>query len=82
MMGELDEYFSNIYSDGGGIWVWPLLTIHDQLIVEADEQEAETMCAVMQNVFSGVMVDRETGEELWKVPIKSDGEIMQRWTKE
>jgi DNA polymerase-1 len=82
VMGQLDEDFTNIYSDGYGPWVWPLLTIHDQLVVEAEEDEAETVRDIMMDRFTHVMDDIETGESLWTVPIKSDGEILDRWKKE
>lgn len=82
VMGELDEHFSNIYSDGAGPWVWPLLTIHDQLMVEADEDIAEDVSALMIDCFSNVMQDRDTQENYWRVPVKSDGEILERWRKE
>lgn len=82
VMGELDEHFSNIYSDGQGSWVWPLLTIHDQLMVEADEEIASDISELMKHCFSHVMDDKQTGESLWRVPIKSDGEILERWKKE
>jgi DNA polymerase-1 len=81
VMGELDEDFSNIYSDGYGTWVWPLLTIHDQLMVECAEDAAEDIRDIMMDRFSNVMTDKETGENLWRVPVKSDGEILQRWAK-
>jgi len=82
VMGSLNEDFSNIYSDGAGAWVWPLLTIHDQLMIECDEEIAEDMRDLMIHRFSSVMTDEETGEHLWRVPVKSDGEILERWKKE
>lgn len=81
-MAELDEDFTNIYSDGDGPFIWPLLTIHDQLVAEADESVAEDCRDLMMARFSEVMTDKETGENLWRVPIKSDGEILTRWKKE
>jgi DNA polymerase I len=82
VMGELDEDFSNIYSDGQGAWVWPLLTIHDQLVVEADEDAADDIGDVMTYRFSNVMTDKDTGDYLWRVPVKSDKEVLERWKKE
>lgn len=81
VMGELNEDFSNIYSDGDGPWVWPLLTIHDQLICEADEEIADDVRDLMIHRFSNVMHDQDTHEYLWRVPVKSDGEILDRWQK-
>ena len=82
VMGELDEDISNIYADGKGIWAWPLLTIHDQLVVEVEEAAADDVRDIMQDRFNRVMIDKETGENLWRVPVKSDGEILTRWKKE
>ena len=82
VMGLLDEDFTNIYSDGGGPWVWPLLTIHDQLIAEVDEDASDDVLDVMKDRFRSVMTDQGTGEHLWRVPIKSDGQIMERWVKD
>lgn len=80
-MGALEEDFTNIYSDGAGPWVWPLLTIHDQLICEADEDIAEEIRDLQMYRFSTVMDDEATGEHLFRVPVKSDGEILERWRK-
>jgi DNA polymerase-1 len=81
VMGALEEDFTNVYSDGAGAWVWPLLTIHDQLMVEADEDSADDIRDIMTHRFSTVMDDEATGERLFRVPVKSDGEILERWQK-
>lgn len=80
VMGELEQDFLEMHEQQG-IWVWPLLTIHDQVMVEAEEDYAELICDVMKTRFSEVMWDKQTGEDLWRVPIKSDGEILDRWVK-
>lgn len=64
-----------------GAWCWPLLVVHDQLIVEADEDVAEDVLEMMTAKFDSVMDDQDTGERMFRVPIKSDGEIMERWKK-
>ena len=46
-----------------------LLSIHDQVIAEVDEQYAEPVGESMKHVFSHVMDDRETGERLWRLPL-------------
>jgi DNA polymerase-1 len=79
-MAECEAAF-NIYLDSD-IWVWPLLTIHDQIIAEVEEGWAEEVKMNMTMIFDGVMNDRQTDECLSRVPIKSDGEIMDRWKKE
>jgi DNA polymerase-1 len=72
-MGELDELLEPLENNHS---IWPLLSIHDQLIYEADEDVAEELKEIMISVFAGVM----NGE--WSVPIDADGEIMDRWKKE
>jgi DNA polymerase-1 len=79
VMGELEEEFIRLYD--GGTYVWPLLPVHDQIIAEADEESAEMIGTIMEYVFSNVMVDKQSGENLWRVPIKADYEIMEKWIK-
>ena len=76
-MAECEEVFESLLASG--IWCWPLLSIHDQVIAEADERYADLVGAEMVRIFEGVMDDRETGERLWRCPIKSDCEILERW---
>lgn len=64
------------------MWAWPLLTIHDELIYETAEGEAaDAMEVVLQEEMDNVMVDRQTGRNVCRVPIKSDGGQMLRWQK-
>lgn len=81
VMGELDEVFDGLYREND-VWVWPLLTIHDQLIVEVDQLLAPVICQTMIDAFREVMHDRTTRVTLWRTPIESDGEILARWSKE
>lgn len=64
-----------------GIWCWPLMTIHDEMIVEVEEGYGELVEAAMGMVMERVMVDRDSGEDLCRVPVKADGRVMQRWSK-
>ena len=79
-MAECQDCYHAIQDDG--FWVWPLLTIHDQLVVEVEEDICEAVRDLNSSIFSQVMIDRETGRNLWRVPIKSDGQIMSRWEKD
>jgi hypothetical protein len=36
---------------------------------------------MMQEEMDNVAVDRQTGQNLLRVPIKSDGGILERWEK-
>ncbi len=65
-----------------GYWAWPLLTIHDELIFEAAEGDAaDAMEVVLEDEMDNVMVDKQTGRNLCRVPIKSDGGQMLQWKK-
>ena len=64
-----------------GIWCYSLLPVHDQLIVECEEDYAEVLLDEMVRIFNEVMVDKETGVLRFRVPILSDGEVMECWKK-
>lgn len=62
--------------------VYPLLTIHDELVVEAEEDIVEGVKETMEHFMSEVMRDATTQEWLWDVPIEADGKVMERWVKD
>jgi DNA polymerase I-like protein with 3'-5' exonuclease and polymerase domains len=64
-----------------GIRCWPLMTIHDELLLEVQEEYGETVKEVVEGVFANVLTDKDTGEELCMVPIKAEGKVMERWEK-
>jgi DNA polymerase-1 len=76
-MAECEEKFEQVRDCG--VYCEGLLSIHDQIIAEVDEEYADQVGEAMVDVFEHVMDDRETGERLWRVPIKSDCEILERW---
>lgn len=78
-MGKSDMMLQQMYD--AGVWCWPLLTIHDAIKVEADEDIAEDVLEVLGLAMDTCMTDEETGEHMFRVPMKSDGEITQRWAK-
>lgn len=77
-MAECEELFTDL-TDRCKIWAWPLLSIHDQVIAEVEEEYAESVGDQMKYIFEHVMDDRETGQRLWRCPIKSDCEVLERW---
>lgn len=79
VMGELNEDLAHFRSMG--CEVWPLLSMHDQIIVEADEEWADTILEFMIDRFRHVMDDRQTGHSHWRLPVDGDGEVMDRWKK-
>jgi DNA polymerase-1 len=78
-MGEAQERFDLLTEYG--IDAAPILSIHDELLVEVPEDDAETVQAVLGEVMDNVLFCRSTGRELCRVPIRSDGKILERWTK-
>lgn len=64
-----------------GIWCWLLMTIHDELLIEVDEEYAEFVKNQVICVFENVMVDRQTGKNLFRVPIRAEGHVSERWEK-
>jgi DNA polymerase-1 len=76
-MAETEEQFEMVRS--GGVYCEALLSIHDQIIAEVESDCAEPVGEGMTGIFEHVMDDKETGERLWRTPIKSDVEILKRW---
>lgn len=58
-----------------------LNTVYDALMTENEEDDAETIRAVIGEVMQNVLVDRKTGKSHCKVPIKSEGHCSKRWEK-
>ena len=73
-MAECEELFLE-----SGVWSWPLLSIHDQVIAEVEEDYADVIGDEMVRIFEECMVDRQTGKDLWRCPIKAECEILERW---
>jgi DNA polymerase-1 len=76
-MAETEQEFGRLR--GARYDVEALLSIHDQIIAEVEEDMAEPVGGLMTSIFEHVMDDHETGEQLWRCPIKSDCEILERW---
>lgn len=65
-----------------GYWAWPILPIHDEIIVEAEEKVADAVQEMMADEMDGVMDDRQTGRCLSRVPIQSEGHTIDKWKKD
>lgn len=86
IMGKSNQTLQELYD--GGVWCWPLLTIHDAVMVEVEEEYAESVSELLIEDFDNCMKDVVTGEETSRVPIKSDGDVIEydktglsRWKK-
>jgi len=64
-----------------GVWVWPLMTVHDEGIWEVDEAYGELFLEQALTIFEDVMIDRATGVNQLRVKIKAEGKVMMRWEK-
>lgn len=76
IQAEVIEYFRR-----DGVWCQPLMTVHDEMLVEVEEGYGEVVRDHMEDVMGRVMVDRTTGENLCRVKVKADGKVMLRWSK-
>ena len=76
-MAECEDEFEVLRYNG--VNVEALLSVHDQIIAEVEEDYAASVGSLMQHVFDHVMDDRQTGVRLWRTPIESDCEILERW---
>ena len=80
VMGELEEEYEHMRAVG--IDVEALLPIHDEIISETDEEQAEVIGdSIIAPIFRNVMVDKQTGENLWRVPINADAKVSERWAR-
>jgi DNA polymerase-1 len=78
-MAKLEQCFSALRADG--IWVNAILPVHDELIVEVEQKYAEEVQGIMTREMNASMNYLGSGECALKVPVLSDGNIMDRWTK-
>lgn len=78
-MGKADELLLQLYEQG--VWCWPLLTIHDAIKVECDEDVADDVNDLLGVAMDTCMDDVDTGEHMFRVPITSDGSVHSRWEK-
>lgn len=76
-MGKVDEALRQLLESG--VWCWPLLTIHDAILTEAEEDYAEDVSEVQTVCMNSCMDDETTGEHRFRTPILSDGDVMERW---
>ena len=60
-MGELEQELEGLYRRG--IYCWPLVPIHDQIIDECEESAADLVGSLMSYIFSRVMHDRQIRRE-------------------
>lgn len=64
-----------------GFWCWPIMQVHDELILEVEEGMGEVVKIQMEQVMGSVMEDVRTGKNLCRVPVLAEGKVMKRWEK-
>lgn len=79
VMAEVDPMLDEIRNSG--VWVWPLMQIHDELLFEVQEGYGEMVKEMVVDRMQNVLTDRESGERLCRIPITADGHTMKRWEK-
>lgn len=62
-----------------GVKCWPLITVHDELLLEVQQGYGGLAREMMEGIMREVMTDKDTGEERCRVPIEADGKVFQRW---
>lgn len=77
-MGVVDRLLDYLRSDG--IWAWPLLTIHDELIIEVDQYSVPYVESVVGEAMDNVLTD-SFGVLKSLVKVKTDGRFGERWEK-
>jgi len=78
-MGESGERLQQMKEYG--ISAFPEMSIYDELLIECPEDDGDTVEALLEEVMNNVLIDKATGRSYCRVPIKSDGGLMKRWSK-
>jgi DNA polymerase-1 len=78
---EIQDWIEQVLRPNN-VWCWPVNEVHDELIFEVEEGLGKFVLKKCIDVMSKVMFDKDTGEDLFRVPVKAEGKVMQRWVKE
>lgn len=78
-MASIDKNLKELRSQG--VWAYPLLTIHDELQVEVEDDYAEFVRDMMCSEMMSVMTDTVTDKWHFRVPIMAEGKVSDRWEK-
>lgn len=79
VMGEVDPILDEVRNSG--VWVWPVMTVHDELVLSCQKGYGDMVRELVADRMEHVLYDRETDENLCRVPVAADGKVMQRWEK-
>jgi DNA polymerase-1 len=78
-MGRAEHWLENARAEG--VYAEALLPVHDELLLEADEDWADEVGEFVGYEMTQALTDIETGEDYCRVPILSDGHSMTEWKK-
>lgn len=65
-----------------GVGVEAVIPVHDELVIECDEDWAEEVCEMVGYEMSHALTDTLSGQELLRVPLKTEGRVTPAWQKE
>lgn len=78
-MGIVEHEWEQLRADG--VEVEALMTIHDEILSEVEEDWADGLAVVQPELMKRALVDEETGVEQCLVQIEAEGKCMERWEK-
>jgi len=79
-MAEIQEFIETEIRPQG-IYCVPILTVHDEVIYEIDEEYGKPIKEIVEATMGNVLIDKDTGEDLCTVPVLAEGKLMERWMK-
>jgi len=79
-MAEIQEFIETEIRPQG-IYCVPILTVHDEVIYEIDEQWGAPIQEIVESTMGNVLIDKDTGEDTCTVPVLAEGKLMHQWEK-
>ena len=79
-MARIERRFEELR--GHGIYVEALLPVYDEVIAETEDAWSDEVNEIMGQELCGALVDEDSGELRFRVPVLSDGKAMDRWIKD
>lgn len=77
---RVESTFERVWR-AGGVEVNAIIPVHDEIVVEVDEDWAEEVSERMGEDMAQALVDEGSGRMELSVPIITDGKVKERWEK-
>lgn len=77
---RVESTFDQVWR-ASGVEVNAIIPVHDEIVVEVDEDWAEEVSVGMGEDMERSLVDEGTGKSMCSVPIVTDGKVTERWEK-